>query len=317
MFQPTSGIMNQSLSQPYGDYGASKGVVRRQRQRMNLVPVCQCLFVPWLTFCVVYAITTFRIHYDWPWACWLLVGVFSLVTLMIGTHAASNTIAKIKNEHAKEPSWTVFLFISMVIAISLGSILGTMNFHSFMQRYYDYENLNQYMSVDVTKMRGAELMDGGRLNFINGTNLDTRKALGFKNADTYCVAPISMTSAKGVPAELFTYDFWAVGVNCCSGDVSDFKCGEYNNPKARAGLRVLEDETRAFYRLAVQQAEAMFHIRADHPLFLYWGEDASEEMQSWKDEGYKFFCLALLVHFFWQLFVVILGVLGFRKLSHF
>lgn len=314
MYQPSYGIMNQSASQ--GDYGASKGVVRRQRQRLNLIPPCQCLFVPWLTFCAVYAITTFRLHYDWPWACWLLVALFALATLLIGASAAKSIIAKIRKEDL-DPSWMTFLFISMVIAVSLGGILGSMNFHSFMQRYYDYQNLNQYISVDATRMRGAELMDGGRMSFVNGTYLDTRKALGFKNLETYCVAPISFKNASGVPTELFSYDFWAVGLNCCSGDVSDFHCGEYDNPKALSGLRVLEDDTRAFYRLAVQQAEAMFHIKAIHPLFLYWSEDASKEMESWRDEGYKWFCIALLVHFFWQMFAVTLGLFGFRKLSHF
>jgi hypothetical protein len=177
--------------------------------------------------------------------------------------------------------------------------------------------LNDYAAVDVTRMRGAELMDGGRLTFINGTFLDTRMALGFKNLHTYCVTPISMKTKKGVPDELFTYDFWAVGLNCCSGDTGDFKCGEYDNPNARGGLRVLEDDTRAFYRLAVQQSEAMFHIRANHPLFFYWGENPTEEMDSWKAEGFKWFCIVLLVHFFWQLFIVTLAVGGFKQLSHF
>jgi uncharacterized membrane protein YoaK (UPF0700 family) len=86
---------------------------------------------------MVYAITTFRIHYDWPWACWLLVAIFAFVTLGIGSNAANHILAKIKMED-KEPSWTVFLFISMAIAVCLGAILGDLNFHSFMQSYYYY-----------------------------------------------------------------------------------------------------------------------------------------------------------------------------------
>ena len=44
-------------------------------------------------------------------------------------------------------------------------------------------------------------------------------------------------------APLSTYDFWAVGVNCC-GAAADFKCGEFSNPKAHAGLRLMSDEQR-------------------------------------------------------------------------
>merc|ERR1719502_2180472 len=69
------------------------------------------------------------------------------------------------------------------------------------------------------------------------------------NLDLYCVAPI----VKG-NAQLTSYDFWAVGVNCCSGAQSDFRCGEYTNPHSKSGLRLMKDDQRPFYRLAVQQS---------------------------------------------------------------
>merc|ERR1719254_368339 len=68
---------------------------------------------------------------------------------------------------------------------------------------------------------------------------------------------------------LLSYDFWAVGTNCCGEPPNDdFECGEYSNPLARAGLRVLAGESENdLYMSAVKQAEANYGIRAANPLF--------------------------------------------------
>jgi hypothetical protein len=309
-----------SKPQLYGGFGGfpkDGKIIRRQRQRMNLLAVCQCLFYPWLTFCLVFGLFSFNLHYSQPWLCYLAVGAVSIIVLVIGVGAVTSIMNKIKLDESREPTWFVFLFLTMTIAIITGAVLGNMNFSSFMQRYYDYNNLNDYSFVDASRMRGEQMMDGGRLSFVPGSTLDLRKAMGFKNLDTYCVAPVTVSDSNQMRAELSNYDFWAVGMNCCSGDLSDFHCGEFDNPKALGGVRLLEDDTRAFYRLAVQQAEALYHIKARHPLFLYWTQEPKKEIDSWKDEGYKFFFIAMLAHFCWQLLCVVLGVVGFIRMGHY
>lgn len=304
-----------SKSQLYGDSaGKDDRFVRRQRQRMNFVAMVQCLFAPWILFCIVFGITTFNLHYSKPWLCWLLVGIASFLVLIVGVNAWASLQAKWKHE-PNEPTWIVFLFITMVIAVAVGVGLGNNVFGNFMQKYYDYLNLNNYNGVNVAKVRGEQLMDAARLKFVNGTTLDLRKAIGFQNSQTYCVAPLTLADSSGVMSELSSYDFWAIGLDCCSGDNKDYHCGEFNNPNARGGLRLLEDFDRAYYRLAVQQAEGMYHIHADHPLFLYWTEDPVAEMESWREDGYKFYYLGMLMHFGWQLICVALAVIGFRKLG--
>jgi len=320
MFQGLMFDIHHHVTKP-AVYGGLQGddikFARRQRQRMNFVAAMQSLFVPWILFCLVFGVTAFQLHYAKPILCWALVTVAGVFVCGICFAACPAFKAKLKHDDTLEPSWLIFMFFSTAGAVILGAYFGTMIYTSFMQRYYEYVNLNDYQGVDVSKMRGEQLMDGARMTFQEGTTLDLRKAMGFQNVNTYCVAPLTMADKQGVKSELRTYDFWAVGLNCCSGDNKDFHCGEYNNPKAHAALRLLEDEDRAFYRLAVQQAEEMYHVKANHPLFVYWTEDPIQEMESWKEDGHKFFYIGMLIHFCFQTLLVVLGVLGFRKMGHY
>merc|ERR1719453_1317349 len=131
-----------------------------------------------------------------------------------------------------------------------------MNFTFNMQPYYTIQDLNAYPAVNPATTKGAKMMDAGRVYFAKGTGIDSQRAMGYRDDQLYCVAPIVHGNGK-----MASYDFWAVGVNCCSGVASDFRCGDYNKPQTRSGLRLIRDEQRPFYRLAVQQAEAAYNIK--------------------------------------------------------
>ena len=82
-------------------------------------------------------------------------------------------------------------------------------------------------------IHATKLIDAGVATSKAGSYIDTSKAIAFKQTDTYCAAPVA--SGK-VP--LVTYDFWATGVNCCSGEPGDFHCGEVQEIKvAKRGWR--------------------------------------------------------------------------------
>lgn len=128
---------------------------------------------------------------------------------------------------------------------------------------------------------GTEMMDAGVMIFAFGAHVDLSKAMSFGQTPTYCVAPITLGSQKQA-----LYDYWAVGIDCCdrekepgstlppeAGSAINFQCGQINNPMARAGRRVTDDESRPFFKLATEKAGATFEFQTVMPLFFHWMQD--------------------------------------------
>lgn len=124
--------------------------------------------------------------------------------------------------------------------------------------------------------------------------------MAYHKSSTWCVAPI--ISADGAP--LASYDFWAVGKDCCSTRPGDFSCGVVYSSWASgaaspAGLRVLDDGEIAGYKLALEQATAAYKIQSTHAIFLYMQKKPYLQIKSYFNHG-KIFAL---VAFFAFLFV--------------
>merc|ERR1719277_2170016 len=102
-------------------------------------------------------------------------------------------------------------------------------------------------------------MDSGQIYFREGSKVDTSQVVAFKHDTTYCVAPIVSHPLlnRGDSEEVMrmpesgTVDFWAIGTDCCSP--SNFTCGMAADHRARAGLRLLRDDARPFYLMAVEE----------------------------------------------------------------
>jgi len=285
---------------------ASGSLVPGKRRRMNLAAVCLNIFLPWFLFSTLYAVLSFTMHYTRPTLAWMFVFAGFAASLGAGAMAWR---AKSRD---RDPMWYTYAAISFFVAVSLAAFCGDLNFWYNMQPFYDVENLSTYPSVNPAREKGQQLMDSGRVYFADGTFLDTKKSMSFKNLDLYCVAPI--VSGK---AQMASYDFWAIGINCCSGISSDFRCGEFNNPHARSGLRLMREDQRPFFRLAVQQAESKHNLKAIHPLFFYWMQDPVAELNSYRDEGFKYYLLGVFTHFAFNLFCVVCAVVGFSKIGNY
>jgi hypothetical protein len=301
-------------------YGTQKGdvivkpPVLPHRRRLNLVAVCICLFVPWILFCLMYSITSFHLYYKYPALAYFIVFLGLVFVCFLGVKAVHAVIKRTRGNDFDEPTWYLFLFVTSLIAWILGVYLGIHNFYLRMESYYGIENLGNYHDVDPSKTRGQQLMDAGRVIFKPGTHLDLTKSMSFMNTDLYCVTPIVSANHSLKGAE--SYDFWAVGTNCCCGETirdAKFRCGEYGNIKASAGLRLMRDEQRPFYRLAVQQALSSYNIRSEHPLFFHWVQDPVVASEALNWEGHRRFLTGVYLHFAFQLACVCLAACCFAK----
>jgi len=313
----------QFYQEPPQTYGAFGGFpekpffARRPKKRLNIVAMFMGLFVPWIIFATVFAVMSFSLHYKSAQAALSLCGLVFFAVLAIG-YLVIDSMRSNGAADGVGTNWYIFIFLSGFLAWSLGITVGGANFARNLQPYYDVANLNSYPAVDPSQVKGQQLMDAGRMVFKPGSQLDLRYSMGFRNVDLYCVAPVTIgNSTKGELPPLANYDFWAVGLNCCSGESPDFHCGEFSNPRAHAGLRLMRDQLRPFFRLAVQQAEAAYNIKAMHPIFLYWLQDPTVEMMAYEEEGYKYFMLGLFSHFSMQLFFVVAAAMGFARLADF
>jgi len=257
---------------------------------------------------------SFSLHYQQPMFAYFIVFLCFLVVVWSGVSAADEARKKVVGI-GREPTWYIFMFVTLFLAWGCGLMFGDANFFKNLQPFYDIANLNTYPKIDPSKFRGQQLMDAGRIVFTPNVKLDLRRSMGFKNLEMYCVAPITVGDENVSYRTMETYDFWAVGTNCCSGNDADFHCGEFNNPRAHAGLRLMRDEQRAFFRLAVQQAEAAYSIKAVHPLFFYWMQDPIEEVNAYQDEGFKYYLYGMFSYFILQLFLVVCAVIAFSRLG--
>jgi hypothetical protein len=182
------------------------------------------------------------------------------------------------------------------------------NFQSNIESHPVLQHLNEYHYVDPAGMRGQQVMDAGRVQFVQGSHVALSRAMSFTSDDKYCVAPIVSGS---LPA---SFDFWAVGMNCCPGvGGSAFRCGEVSNTEARSGLRVVNVQQQQFYRLAVEQAGATFKIATEHPLFFTWVQDAAaDETALWSD-ALTLYGVIVAGHLVLQAVLVLFNVLCCEK----
>eukprot|EP00408_Alexandrium_pacificum_P050243 CAMPEP_0171242530 /NCGR_PEP_ID=MMETSP0790-20130122/45752_1 /TAXON_ID=2925 /ORGANISM="Alexandrium catenella, Strain OF101" /LENGTH=357 /DNA_ID=CAMNT_0011709361 /DNA_START=58 /DNA_END=1131 /DNA_ORIENTATION=- len=277
-----------------------------QRRRLNVIPVLVCWFLPWGLFIFDYWVSSFPVRYEMPWVFDLAMVASALVVFAFIVTAVTNRL-KLFARSDRDPSWLIFLALFMTVALVGGAFLGNRSYKKYMRPYLDFNNLNSYTDIYPNLMRGQQLMDAGVVLFAPGTRIDVSLSEGFKDGTQYCVAPIAFSNATPP-----TYDFWAVGTNCCSGTKPDFRCEGWNSEKY-GGLRLMDSHARGFYRLAVEQAEATYKIKAAHPLFFTWTRKPLQTVEGWEKTVRSNFILWIFGYGLFQAFCVVAATLAFSR----
>lgn len=278
----------------------------QQRRSVSPAILAASFGLPWILFAVVFTFEFLPLHYQTPQVVNLIVLASALVC--VGLYAVAFNAWRRRFEGI-DPYWFIFIAVTATLAVASGLVAGLKNFEDNMVPYMDVSNLNVYTGIDASTYTGAQLMDAGVVAFTTGSTLSISKSMGFKNLETYCVAPI-VSNASAKPG---SYDFWAVGLNCCSGHLADFHCGEFSNPNAISGVRLMREDYRKYFRLAVQQAEAAYNIKAEHPVFFYWLQDPSSEISAYQEDAYRIFLLGLGVSVGVQLVFVAIGLALYKS----
>jgi len=286
------------LTQKFPTYGIARKDVPDQKP-IPLPQLVSLLLVPTLTFTATFWLTSFSLRYS--------AATFANVACYCMVLPSVAFLGMALGASGRERSLLLITSACCLVAWVSGYAWGDYNYQSLMRPYYDITQLNTYPSINPQNVTGAQVMDAGMIEFIGGSRSLPEYSLGFKNGDTYCVAPIGKVNASGNAtgnASGSTFDFWAVGMNCCAGHGVEFKCGEYN-AMSTWGLRVMEDSHRNMYEVAVKQAEASFNIRAPHPVLVYMMTDPKQEVQEYSDDGIKNFTFAIFAYFAFQIAVVV------------
>jgi len=304
----------------YAPYGATTrldlGLVKRRP--INYISPFLAFLAPWTMFCFIFGVLTFPIHFNMDRLVAVYVVASLFLILCIGVWAWVEGEAR-RRQTFTNPTWCPFLFVCLLFAWIVGLILGSINYAVLMKPYMQIMTMNNYQDVDPLLMRGGQLQDAGLVRFVNNSKIDISKAMGFRNYDMYCVAPISVEGPSQASDPLAPgllnqgvatteLDFWVVGKNCCNEHGRGINCQGFD-VGGLSGMRLTDDSDRAFYRLAVQEAEALYGIRANHPIFFNWVRDPMRGINEGKEHAFRNYLRGVLAYGVFQLFVVVYSVI--------
>lgn len=274
------------------------------RIKMNILPMFLNVFVPWGMFVFILATCSFWMMYSKPFLAYALVALcvlFWVVTVFVAIN---------KRKYDPSPTWYWYFSIMIAVAILSGWLLGNNIYNNYSRHYYEAKDLKLIDHLDAGKEHGQNVMDAGMFYFEHGNGLDMYRSWHFKSRTVYCVSPVVRMvdndhwGRRGEVPETQSFDFWAVGKDCCSTATSDFRCGDYLNPMTRGGVRVLKEKDLPFYRLAVEQAKSLYGIQARNPIFFEWTLNPLETVNSWNKTAFDHYIRAVIFGFIVSLFAV-------------
>jgi hypothetical protein len=268
--------------------------------RLDYVAMIIILLLPQLIFAAVYALVSFYFRYQYTFFAWLLVLAVFAIVAYTGYVVVSRMLQEADGINDHQAVWAAAVFLAVNVAFFAALIYGCRNYSNYMQPYYERLELNSYSDINPSTQEGRAYMDAGTVTFQAGSHLDLAKSIGFLNLNMYCVAPI--VSNGTAPA---TYDFWAVGVNCCTGASQNFACGQPSKTNlTTGGLRLMSGGELPFFKFAVTQASTKYGVKSAHPVFFHWVQDTATALDDDRTHGLNSFLPALAFFAVFQLLLL-------------
>jgi len=268
----------------------------------DLMVALGVFLIPIIYFAIVYYFLAFQPRFYVPFIAWFVVLLLACAIIAVG-YASFMMFMKDKVSLAV---WSFALVIGLLVAFIMAVHFASQNYTDITEPLYARRGLNTYSNVDPASMAGTSFMDSGTLQFTSGAHVDNSKAGAFMNLDMYCVAPI-VSKSGATPA---SYDFWAVGLNCCTGN-NDFQCGDFREQgNSAAGLRLMSNSQQEFYKLAVSKTAASHNINAAHPLFFQFVSDATSGISAIEKLAWSNFSSHMLHIEVFQLFLTVTAAIA-------
>lgn len=248
-------------------------------------------------------------RYLYPTPCWVVV--FGIFGVMLG-YASMNFLRAMSGVRGDKEvrSMRIYYFLMTAAAFAMGFHFGGGLWSNEMKPYFDYEyELKAYKGVNPSKQTTRQFGDAGAMYFVPDATLWRGRGACLKNDHSYCVIPIVQCGDFGDCANPKSpstgkYEYFAVGKDCCGCPNGDFRCGAWDNPLATSGLRNLDQKDRLYYKLAVQQWEGTYDLKAGSaPIFLNWDlwpAHTLYQMSSFSSSslvlvGTGFFCVQIII----------------------
>lgn len=276
------------------------------RRQLNAFAILTALAVPVAIFVATSTLMSSEFYYRKPGTSLVLIGMALMLALVIGVGAVQSHRRRM---NSGEHSWWSFIFVSSLLAVLVGTSLGYINYSWNTKRYYDWISLRKAVGVDPAENQGQQMLDAGEIDFKAGAKVERNLNMAFHKTRTWCIAPIVSSNSMA------TYDFWAVGMDCCSARKGDFSCAPSykNGTVAAAGLRVMDDAEIAGYKLALEQASSAYNIQSSQPIFLYMMAEPYRQIKEYYTRGKTFSLEANLVYLVAQAMFVAYQAYSFGK----
>jgi hypothetical protein len=280
-----------------------------KRRRLNWVGLLLSFVIPPLVFFFEISILCSEYRYHNPQRALELAGLGPVALWALSVLWCNSRVTD-----DREPMWIGFQVLSCLLALVAGAMSGLWLYDRYMLAFYDLISLNEYPDVNPAEIAGDAILDAGFIGFSDGSQLHSEMLSSYRSGDTYCVVPIVNANVNDTMA---TYDFWAVGKNCCSDPLGVFRCGEYRNPHAQSGLRVVDSVDRDGYLLAVKQAEAKFGVTARYPVFVTWCQNPLKFAFELEEDGTRSAHIMISVALVANAFLLVVALGFFSRIGRF